>query len=298
MLFTKDGHNLWDADMYKGRAAFLILSGPSFGDLLNSSIQIGDKTVSVRDSLKMPGFVTMSTNNSMRSFRTDLWVGVDSPNHFMKSIFLDPKVRKFIPFCHAESKLFDNEKWQETDILVSDCPNVCFFRRNDVFNHEQFLTENTINWGNSQDLGGGRTVMLAALRLLYYIGIRRIFLLGCDFNMSDTSKYHFEQDRTAHSMKNNNYTYEKMIERFALLKPVFERHGLEVFNCNPASKLQVFDYVSYQDAYNMATCGLPLDWQSERTSGLYERMSLIKEEEKRKEKEKKKAQKPSFEIFD
>ena len=63
-------------------------------------------------------------------------------------------------------------------------------------------------------------------------------------------------------------------------------------------KLQVFDYVSYQDAYNMATCGLPLDWQSERTSGLYERMSLIKEEEKRKEKEKKKAQKPSFEIFD
>src|SRR5882757_1191680 len=37
--------------------------------------------------------------------------------------------------------------------------------------------------------------MLAAVRILFLLGIRRLFLLGVDFQMSATTKYHFDKDR-------------------------------------------------------------------------------------------------------
>jgi len=36
MLYTRDGHNLWLGDMYRGSSAFLICNGPSFGKILKT----------------------------------------------------------------------------------------------------------------------------------------------------------------------------------------------------------------------------------------------------------------------
>lgn len=278
MLFNRDGLNLFYGDMYKGSSAFLILGGPSFGELIKGNCIIHDKVVPNIDALKYPGFVTMATNNSPRSFRTDMWVSVDDPGNFMKSIWLDPKITKFVPFDHTEKRIFDNEKWEHMDKLVSECPNVNFFRRNEHFNPSQFLIEGTFNWGehsNSIDaLGnkGGRSVMLVALKLLYYLGIRNVFLLGCDFHMSDNSKYHFEQDRSDKSQKGNNQTYEILKSRFQALKPYFDAVGFNVYNCNEKSGLKVFPYKSFQDAINMSIKDMP-DISVERTEGLYDRQA-------------------------
>jgi hypothetical protein len=121
-----------------------------------------------------------------------------------------------------------------------------FFRRNEHFVPDQFLTSNTINWGEHTDskdaLGnkGGRSVMLVALRLLYHFGIRKVFLLGCDFNMDDNSKYHFEQDRSKSSQRGNNATYEILKSRFEALLPYFDKAGFKVFNCNENQDLRYF----------------------------------------------------------
>ncbi len=267
MLFSRDGHNIWLGDCYKNSSAFLILGGPSFAKV-NTSL------------LDKPGFLTMGVNNSVKTYRPNMWTCVDDPTHFIKSIWLDPKIQKFVPYDHAEKKIFDNEHWKEMSVKVGDCPNVLFFKRNEYFNAERYLFENTINWGNHGDIGGGRSVMLAAIRLLYILGIRNVYLLGCDFSMSETRKYHFEQDRSNGSIKGNNETYKKLIERFGQLKPIFDKVGFHVYNCNFESGLKCFPFISVEDAVKNASTMMPKDIKNERTAGLYDR----KAEEKKKEK--------------
>jgi hypothetical protein len=130
------------------------------------------------------------------------------------------------------------------------------------------MYEDSFNWGNSKQFGGKRSVMLIAMKMLYYLGIRKVFLLGCDFNMSADSTYHFKQERHASSVRGNNSTYEELCHRFEQLKPIFDKLGYQVFNCNADSNLKVFPFVSFEDA--IASVDFP-DVVSERTDGLYDR---------------------------
>lgn len=281
MLFTRDGHNVFLGDMYRGASAFLILGGPSFLNV--------DKNL-----LKSTGVLTMGVNNSPASFRPNLWLSVDNPQSFIMSIWLDPTIMKFVPYAHAEKKLFDNNSWKMTNIKVGQCPNVFYYRRNEHFQAKQFLLEDTFNWGNHSNLChcgywrdkdekvkvcpecgeesfGSRSVMLPAIRMLFFLGIRNVFLLGCDFSMQEGSKnYHFDQDRSRGSVRGNNGSYRSLVKRFEELLPVFQKMGLQVFNCNPDSQLNVFPKVSYEDAIKAATSQLP-DINNERTEGLYDR---------------------------
>ena len=278
MLFTRDRHNIFFGDMYRGCSAFLIAGGPSFGDI--------DK-----EKLNQAGALTMGINNSVRSFRPDLWVSVDNPTHFMKSIWYDPKITKFVPMCHTEKKIFDNEHWRMTNTKAGDCPNVFYYLRNEKFMAKRFLTEDSFNWGNHTKWGGQRSVMLVALRLLFYMGVRKVYLLGVDFNMDKETKYHFDQDRSKGSMNNNNKTYKALIERFKELKPYFDTYNFKVYNCNPNSALKVFPYVDFDSAIKEATSDMPADISNERTSGLYDREANEKAAKKKAAKEKEKKQK-------
>ena len=267
LLFGRDGINVFLGDMYRGYCAFLILGGPSFAKL--------DKT-----QLKKPGILTMGVNNSVKSFRPNLWASVDDPGNFIKSIWLDPTIMKFVPMQYPEKKIFDNEEWKESNIKVGDCPNVFYFRRNETFDAKQFLWENTINWGNAPNNGSGRSVMLVAIRLLWYLGIRTVFLLGCDLKMDTNYKYHFEQDRSKSSISGNNYTYKKLIERFRLLRPFFDKFGYNIYNCNPESKLDAFPFMSFDEAIEIAQVNMPRDTENERTLGLYDRQADEKKTKK------------------
>ncbi len=258
LLFTRDGHALYLGDTYRGRSAFLVAGGPSFATIDSSK-------------LNLPGCLTMALNNAVHSYRPDLWVSVDDPTHFMKSIWLDPKIAKFVPLCHAEKTIFDNEEWRQTDHKVGDCPNVVYFRRNERFRAAQFLTEDTVNWGDHARYGGGRSVMLAAFRLLYFLGVREIFLLGVDFKMTAESRYHFEQSRSRSSIRGNNSTYRKLADRFGALVPHFEERGLRVFNCNPDSELKVFPFIGFDEAVERCREGLPREASKERSDGMYDR---------------------------
>ncbi len=285
MLFSRDGHNLYLGDKYRGSIAFLVLSGPSLSELN-------------LDLLKQSGVLTMGVNNSPKTFRPNLWLSVDQPQKFLLSIWKDPTIEKFVPMSHSETNLFDSSTWREIDLKVGQCPNVSYFRRNETFQAKQFLFEDTFNYGNHANLCncgymrpdhkktgvrtkvcpecgnrsfGARSVLLPAMRMLYFLGVRTIFLLGCDFHMEvGQDNYHFEQSRSDGMIKGNNNAYDMLSQRLADLNPIFKKYGLNVFNCNEKSKLKVFPKVSFVDAVNMATSWLP-KIESERTKGLYER---------------------------
>lgn len=275
MLFTRDGHNVFLGDMYRGRSAFLVCGGPSLTShdlaLLNSR-----------------GILTMAVNNAATIVRPNLWCSVDDPGNFSDAIWYDAGITKFVPFCHME-KTFTvrsphGELMDSTD-KVGDMPAVFGFRRNEAFVAEQFLTEDTFNWGNHgnrlDNLGnkGSRSVMYVAIRLLHYLGIRTIYLIGCDFKMqTDTQNYAFQQGRTSASVRGNNDSYRIMNDRFTALLPHFEQAGLEIYNCTPESGLKPFPRMSYEEAIEAATAMIP---KRINTEGMYDRKSQQKKTQSR-----------------
>lgn len=258
LVFTAKYEPVILEDMYHGRSVFLICGGPSFAEL-DSSL------------LRRPGIVTMCVNNSVKTFRPNLWTCVDNPDHFLRSIWHDPTILKFAPIKQINARVFDSDRWEYQRIKISQCPSTFFYHRNAEFKAERFLTEPTINWGNSETNGGGRSVMLVAMRLLYYLGFRRIFLLGCDFKMAESYAYHFDQKRQNGSVNGNNKTYGALKQRFQQLRPIFEAAGLQVYNCNLNSGLDAFDKIPYSQALELVAAEWGnIDVKAERTAGLYD----------------------------
>jgi ADP-heptose:LPS heptosyltransferase len=273
LVFTASNKPVDLAGLYHGRSAFLICGGPSFGALDHAQ-------------LRQPGILTMGVNNSAKTFRPNLWTFVDGPDHFLRSIFLDPAILKFCPIKQANGRLFNGDAWRYLDTTVGQCPATLFYHRHCGWNSKTFLAEPTICWGNDgapkTEPGhpppppppggwGGRSVMLVAIRLLHYLGVRRIFLLGADFKMSETQRYHFEQARAAGSISGNNDTYAKLNKRFAEARPIFEAAGLTILNCNPDSGLTAFPFCDFKSAISdcLAEFG-HIDTAAERTAGLYD----------------------------
>jgi hypothetical protein len=228
MFFRRTGSPIDTVNMYS-KGVFLICNGPSF-------------TAVDQTKLKQPGVMTFGVNNGAHVFRPNLWACVDDPSRFMSSIWEDPTITKFVPMAHLEKPIWDAQTDALSDKLVGDCPSMVGYRRNEMFNANIWLHEDTINWGNHANLGGGRSVLLSAIRICHLLGFRKVYLLGCDFNMSRTDKYWFDEQRTDTAIKNNNTAYELLNGFFASLKPKFDAEGFNVYNLNPNSRLKVFDF--------------------------------------------------------
>ena len=260
MFFTKNLQEVPYIDRFPNGKAFLISSGPSFANV-NKSL------------LSQPGILTMGLNNSPKSFRPKIWTCVDDPASFLQSIWMDPLIEKIVPISHIEKTLTDSystDKLIPVKIRVGDCPNVFYYRRNEVVRTDQLIFEDTINWGNHSKIGGGRSVFLAAIRILYLLGIRHLFLLGVDLKMDKGYYYHFPQDRSKGSINGNNSTYHSMKKWFGEMKDLFQSVGFNIYNCNPDSALKVFKFISVEEAVEMALNGFP-KVGIERTDGMYTR---------------------------
>ena len=280
------GRDTWLEGTFEGATLFMVCGGPS--------------TKSMYDLRKLtqPGIVTMGINNSPRAVRPNLWIEVDSPTNFMKSIWLDPKIMKFCPICHTNKTIFDNVAWKMSKTTVGECPNVHYYRRNEDFKEAQFLWEDTVNWGNHSDRcdcghwrkdkkwckkhkterekkcagcgrsdgWGSRSVMLAAVRVAFALGFKTVFLVGADFRMEvGKPNYGWEQDRSKQSVRNNNNTYAALNKRFARLRPMLEAGGCTFFNCNEKSGLKAFDHIPFEEAIEHARGQMPpVKWNAER----------------------------------
>tara|TARA_R100001594_G_scaffold149762_1_gene208513 strand:+ start:3272 stop:4252 length:981 start_codon:yes stop_codon:yes gene_type:complete len=223
--------------------AFLILSGPSLKDVN-------------LDTVADCGALTMGVNNSWSVFTPDIWTCVDPPEKFLYSGWMNPQIMKFIPHKLKNKTLrwkAGPEDWVPTSMKAGDAPNTFMYHRNAHFNHRTYLTESSVNWGQaakkpcSLGISSCRSVMLAAIKILFLLGIRNIYLLGCDFNMSRSKGYAFDQHRSRNSVKGNNRTYHALTKRFEAMKGHFDDNGLTVYNCNPNSALEVFPYKELED---------------------------------------------------
>lgn len=262
-FYTRDGATLALNNLYRGASAFLIAGGPSFRDVAQERLRC---------------VWTMTLNNAAHMFRSNANCTVDEPSRFNMSTWRDPFIMKFVPMAHFEKPLWDNrllgkngdvqQKWELSEMKLGECPGVIGYRRNEKLHPPRWLYEETINWGNHGKYGGGRSVLLAAIRILFILGFRRVYLLGVDFDMSPERRYAFPEQRTASAIKGNLATYAKLQRWFAELQPYFLKEGFYVYNCNLQSRLTAFPFLSLDDALAEATSSLGNVGQ-ERTDGMY-----------------------------
>ena len=266
-FFTREGANLDLVGTARGGTAFLICSGPSFAKVN-------------KDLVRNAPVYKMTTNNAVAGIRGNAAIIVDDPSRFTLSMWLDPSITKFVPMAAMEKPLWDNrflidkdgngkQQWEPFDKKVGDCPNVVGFRRNEKFMPERFLYEDTINWGmHTKWDGGGRSVFLSSLRILWLLGYRRIYLFGVDLYMDENNRYHFPEGRTNSAIRGNMSTYEKLKKWFGELAPYFEAEGTIIKNANPESKLEVWPKITPEQAVYEASQGIG-DFKKERTEGMY-----------------------------
>jgi len=234
-FFRENGQSVDLVDLYRGGSVFLLLNGPSTNDVDLSLLSV-------------PGVFTYGVNNGAHITRPNFWSCVDSPHRFMGSIWADQTIQKYVPMSHLSKPVWDGQQECLSERRVADHPNVIGLRRNERFNAQTWLTESTINWGNHGALGGGRSVMLMALKVCYLLGFRNVFLVGCDFKMTAESGYFFKEGRTKQAIDNNTNSYMLMRGYFAQLKPYFDRAGFNVMNTTKDSALEAFPYIDFVEA--------------------------------------------------
>lgn len=196
------------------------------------------------------GIVSMGINNVAGYVPTTAWVFSDPQEKFHHGLFLDPKIMTFSPIPKLTKQIRvkkDNEFiWYKK---VMDCPNTYGFARKTELYPEKFLTEDYAMWG----YGGKQpdpkpflclATMLLGIRLMCYLGIKRIYLLGVDFNRTPENQYAFDQKASA---SNKRYLHEN--EMLRSIRPIVNNNGIEIYNCNPNSQCTAFDHVSFEDAY-------------------------------------------------
>lgn len=236
-------------DMWLGTSAFLVCGGPSLNDI-------------PLERLKDRGIVSLGINNVAAHAHVRAMVFSDPPNKFHHGVWLDPTILKLCPIPKLKRKRNDHRirakvdgRFVTTNLYPEDCPNVFGFRRLESLEPETFLTSTGAYWGVNRkyhEQTGKPKILFTfflGLRLLHYLGVRRVYLLGADFKMTAEQRYAFDQGRAAGAIRGNNDHYRVANHYCQQLRPVFDAAGFEVYNCNPTSGLLAWDHVPFEHAY-------------------------------------------------
>ncbi len=257
IFMNADGSLMPLVDMYHGQTAFICAGGPSFGQLDHSIFN-------------QPGIVTMAVNNTGHLFRPTFWTGQDPQYKFMPSIWLDPKILKFTLYSYRHKNFWDIATDRLSTTRIADCPGMVFHKRSSDFVAQEWIGKDCICWGTPKELEdgtrGARSVLVAALHILYFLGFSKVYLVGVDFKMDDDNKYWFNQDRTSRAIKNNHRVFEHINRHMTDLQPYIKSAEFNVYNCNPESGLTAFPHYPLEKALAENVIDL-----TDSTAGMYER---------------------------
>lgn len=171
------------------------------------------------------------------------WCSGDPPHYFGDRVWNDPEVMKF---CGLQNR--NGEQPREDAYapkrLAKDAPNTFFFHQaTNETDSEHWLFHPFIVWGSTIGCEGGpkqlyakgaaRSSMLIGLKLLWFMGYREVYLLGCDC--------------TPHHHPAPEY-WNTIFHLTGAIAPHFKRWGFNVYQTNPDSHLRCFDFADFEGA--------------------------------------------------
>ena len=197
--------------------------------------------------LEQRGVLTMGINNAARFIRPTYFIGGDNPNCYEPQILRDPTITKFGPLSGSTTK---------ADLHCNgtrfwEFPNMYFYMQKKGVPWDQYLaTHAEVPWYHN--------TLMAAIHVLYQLGVRRIILAGSDFMFGKTSDYAHGQQLDTLEKKWNLDLYNHQVRELRLLKPLFEKSGLQLLDSSKHSRIsQVYPKVTLEEAVGMCLEGFP-----------------------------------------
>jgi len=230
-------------DQYAGASVVLCCGGPSLAEMDLSPLQ-------------QRGVMVAAVNQvAATHVRPQFWFSVDEPARFAEPIWTDPGILKFVPIGWATvgTARWNGTAYESTGRMANSYPSTLFFRNTkDGWRAEDFFETPKVVWGGSVSVNGQprevKSVLFAALRLLDWLGFRRIILLGADFYMTPQRTYAFPDPKNQHASQTNNNTYAFLNHWLGLLRTVAAARGLVIQNATPGSRLEAFERVEFHEA--------------------------------------------------
>ena len=220
--------------LFSGQTAFLVGGSPS---LLEQPYKL----------LEQRGVLSMAMNNAARLIRPSLWICGDSPNCYEPRILLDATILKFAPVSWAESKadLFCDGR------AFRSFPNTLFYLQKEGVAWDEFL-------GERAEAPWYSNTLLTSIHVLYMLGVRRIVLAGSDLMIRVAADYAHGQQLGSLEKKWNLDLYNHLVKELRMMKPLFDRAGLELIDSSKNSRIaQVYKRMELDEAVELALAGFP-----------------------------------------
>jgi hypothetical protein len=169
----------------------------------------------------------------------------DPSNYFGERVWTDASIMKFTGMIWRNS-IRPREDAYAPKHTPMDAPNTFFFNHcNNEVDYGSWLHVPWVTWGNTlwgkdtpdqfYKKGAARSSMLIGLRLLWHLGYREVYLLGCDC--------------AGHHSPYPEY-WNAIFDMLRQLAPTFRRYGYSVYQTNPDAHLRCFEFADFDEAVN------------------------------------------------
>lgn len=238
----RDGHNHpvpWlcgsHADPKTRRAAVLLGRGES-------------ATLAKCKAIAKAGIPVLAINDVRKGWpKPRYWCSGDPPGYFSERIWTDPDIMKFIGL-HNKENVRPRDGAYEPKKVAREAPNVFFFHQaTDNTDAEHWLFHPFVSWGTTigcencpkqlYEKGAARSSMLIGLKLLFFLGYRDVYLVGCDC--------------APHHHPESAY-WETIFHLTDSVGQHFKQWGYHVMQTNRDSHLRCFDFVDFDEALRKA----------------------------------------------
>jgi hypothetical protein len=269
-------------------SCWLICGGPSLGDL--PMVEIAQSPLP-KMCVNLAGFGLL---------RPDYWTSYDPTNRFLRSIYLDASIVKFVHKARGMDLV------PETTYKVCESPQLYVFERDKSRGYQNFLDATAyhiVDWADS---------MVQAIDILYRLGFRRIYMAGCEMRVrpsaamlswgekhgiqwndqlllkdyvsacqrqglrldhsaeaTTAAQYHFDETKPLRAAMNTDTHYYRVAQYLRLSRRSISIAGVELISVTPESRLNA--YFPYQEVGQvLEDCAREIGYPHlETTRGLY-----------------------------
>jgi len=188
----------------------------------------------------MPGCWSMAINNAAVVFEPDAFIGLDAVSCFNNNIFSNARIQKFLNYARHDQMIGEKR--------ACHYPNTLFFDLTDET--ETFMSEFCRVSG---PLPFWKNTFFTALACLYQLGFKRVYLIGCTFDLSGEAYAH-DQKISDVSRKMNEKLYRDTVEKIKTLYPMLMDEGMELLTCHRSTPLEgAVPFISFEDSISMVT---------------------------------------------
>ena len=206
--------------------------GPSLKNVKNSDI-------------RGAGTFVAGVNNSYPHITPDIWFGMDDPSCYSRQVFWEPFV-KVLRGGYQNRKCEGRDISKNYNLYYADALKLK--DQEDMF---RYLNDETkFIWK--------KNVMATSLHVLFWMGAKRIYLLGCDFSTGESDYHHGKDKLSEGNRKWNQSLYNQVVDWFKVLTPMAKKYGIEMISSTSGSRINEFmEYVSVEEAVKKSRKNIP-----------------------------------------